>query len=261
MADFAIPPVRACLLCGYAGETSVCLNDHAVCGRCHRAFWWGQLMGGGGAAKHPSRLVPATHHELRCLVVGCREPFVNPADVEPGPGKARLARVAEGSEEFAEATAHFTATLAGATVERVFRAHNRTLADTFEMCRARLSREMKDTTEKAMFHGTDRAAAGSIIRSGFDIRYSGTHGEALGPGVYFAERASYSHHFAVEDHGGNLCMIVARVLPGRVPGAGSRAAKRGRQGPGYYDSSVGRNILAVRREQQALPVYVIYYHM
>ena len=183
----------------------------------------------------------------------------------PTPGSSTLVEVKEGEPEYEEATGTFVRTFHGTPIiERVFRVGNPTLSDMFELCRARMRRAMKPTDEKIMFHGSDRSALGSIVRSGFDIRYTGKNAEALGPGIYLAEQASYSHGFAVEDYGGNLCMVVARVLAGRRPETGEKAAKRGarqREGAGFYDSNFGGNILAIRREQQAPPAYVIYYRV
>ncbi len=156
--------------------------------------------------------------------------------------------------EFTEATALFIRTLGGpAVIERVFRVVNPPLAAMFELCRERLGRELHPTGECLMFHGTDRKAAGSICRSGFEIRYSGSHGQALGTGVYFGRKASYAHDFTVKDVGDKRCMVVARVLPGK---AGKQTDP-----PGTYDHvrRSSDDIIVVKREQQACPLYVIYY--
>lgn len=256
----ALPPSDRCVLCGYAVEAGeACPGGHRMCSRCHRACWAGQqtiLAAGGDDGALAMALCPEP---------GCYQTLGEPPADAPKPGHSRLVRVAENTPEFETATARFYATIGvQATVERVFRVENPTLSDMFELCRVRMTQETRDVTEKQMFHGTDRAAAGSIARSGFDIRYSGKNAEVLGPGIYLADDASYSHSFAVEDYGGHLCMIVARVLPGRTPGNAEKAAKRGarqEQGANYFDSTVAGGILAVRREQQALPVYIIYYHV
>lgn len=239
-----------CVLCGYSAERAVCPEDHALCDRCHRAYHVGQQKGAGASPDDA----------VQCPASGCSYRVAPPPDAK---SQIRLAPIGKDSAEYSTATAGFEKTVGRRVlIQRVFRVHNPTLADMFELCRARLRHEQRDTTEKLMFHGTTRAAAGSIARSGFDIRYSGSHAEALGPGAYFAVNASYSDGFTDADYKGARSMIVARVLPGRSPGAGAAAAARGAQqaeGPNYYDSNIKGSILAVRREQQALPVYVIYY--
>lgn len=245
-----------CVLCEHPSQADICVDGHRACYRCGSAYWratekvTAQLRAfDSGQDRGQSQ-----DHPIFCFAPDCYQTMIQPTP-SPLPGKSTLIPIPENSDEYEQATREFLRTLgATPTIERVFRVNNPTLADMFEMCRANLARETRDTAEKLMFHGTTRTAAGSISRSGFDIRYSGTHGQALGPGIYFAENASYSHGYAEADHGGRQCMIIARVLPGRQ--AHGRDTERS---PNYYDTVSGGDILAVKREQQGLPVYIIYY--
>lgn len=258
-----------CCLCGDTAS-HCCAAAHGVCGRCHRAAWVGQQKLGAaiGANSVDDPAVVGVCPAPECFQ-RLDSPAAPGAAARAAPPPGRLVPLGEASPEYETAVAKFrrtialtgTSTAAAPVIDQVYRVDNRTLVDMFELCRARFAQETRDTSEKLMFHGTDRAAAGSIARAGFDIRFAGAHGQAYGPGIYFAEKASYSHTYAVKDWGGNLCMIVARVLPGRSSGGRAARGAARAHGPSYYDSSAGPGIVAVRREQQALPVYVIYYHV
>lgn len=236
-----------CVLCEYPSQVDVCADGHRACYRCSSAYW-------KAAEKHVA--LSDASQDIFCCAPDCRQTIEQPAS-SPSLGKSTLVQVPKTSDEYEKSTGDFLRTLGESpAIERVFKVNNPTLDDMFEACRANLARERRDASEKLMFHGTSRAAAGSISRSGFDIRYSGTHGQVLGPGIYFAENASYSHMYAEADHGGSQCIIVARVLPGRQ-GLGGKKPRP----PNYFDTISGGDILAVKREQQGLPVYIIYYRV
>lgn len=129
-------------------------------------------------------------------------------------------------------------------VVAIYRARNPAAELLHEQCRARLAREAGAAEAPALtlYHGTDRAAAGAIVRGGFDASRSGTHGEALGRGIYLSTTASYSMHYAKPDVVGGRAMLVCSALVGVV---GRHSAHSG-------------NIYCVRREMQALPLYVIW---
>ena len=155
----------------------------------------------------------------------------------------------------------FGKTLKREWVTDIFRVSNPPMQMLFEACKARMEKEgrlvKKDkdpqvdvgANEQLCFHATARAAAGSIIRSGFDVSRAGSaFGTALGAGIYVSPFASFSHTYSCEDSSSKRCMILCRVLLGDTTGRDSRSD--GHTMPSQY---------CVRREQQVLPQWVIYY--
>lgn len=93
------------------------------------------------------------------------------------------------------------------------------------------------------FHATTRQATGSIIRTGFDVSISGrAHGTALGVGIYMAQVPDFADRYAKFDATNKRCMFVCKTLPGND-----------KQHKTCGDQTV------YRREQQVLPVYLVYY--
>lgn len=135
------------------------------------------------------------------------------------------------------------------TVDKAFRVVNRPLQTIFEACKARMNKEGRKVkgaevgaNEKLLFHATSRAAAGGIVREGFDMRRAGeAHGTALGPGAYFAVEAATSLGYVKRDGHGGCSMLVCKVLVGEP--------KR--------DAVHTTNVFVVNREQQILPVYLL----
>jgi hypothetical protein len=161
------------------------------------------------------------------------------------------------------------AELFGRTLDRkwitdLFRVINPSLQILFEACRARMQKEgrlvrttvdvnQKDVgaNEALCWHATPRAAAGSIVRSGFDISKAGSAtGTALGIGIYVSPFAAFSDGYSQEDSSSKRCMLLCRVLLGDTTGRDSRSD--GSKNPSQY---------VVNREMQVLPSYVLYYEV
>jgi poly [ADP-ribose] polymerase 7/11/12/13 len=133
------------------------------------------------------------------------------------------------------------------SVRQIYRVENRALQSVHEACRLRLEKERpeKGANMRHLFHATTRAAAGAIVREGFDAHRAGqAHGAALGPGIYVATRASFSHGYSSEDSGGMRAMFLCSVLLGE---------------PERNSRSSGGEQFVVYRECQVLPSFLIMY--
>ena len=80
-------------------------------------------------------------------------------------------------------------------------------------------------------------------------------GIAIGAGVYFSTRATYSHTFAKPNARGERCMFIARVLVGR-PTPGNSSMKTP---PVGYDSTSSTDMFAVFHDAQAYAEYLLTY--
>jgi Poly(ADP-ribose) polymerase catalytic domain len=255
---------RLCALCGEVDAAGGCAGGHALCAPCVAVC---------GCVTE--KLLGLSGTPLACPVPGCTEYIVAPA-AQPGARRAaRLARLGAESAEYAEVHGAFSATMKTATVCGIFRVENPALRAVYEACRERMDKEGRlasdprrtrvarkgaaapddprnvGANEKRLFHATTRAASGAIVREGFDAHRAGqAHGAALGPGIYVATDASFSHGYSSEDSVGMRAMFVCSVLLGDTSGRDSRSDGAAR--PAQY---------AVHREQQVLPTHVIHYRI
>ena len=81
----------------------------------------------------------------------------------------------------------------------------------------KLVKELGEANEKWLWHGTSGAIVQTILKNGFDRRYSTT--QAWGAGVYFAKHASYSWNGYARDEQVSSTetekvMLLSRVLLG-----------------------------------------------
>ena len=81
----------------------------------------------------------------------------------------------------------------------------------------KLIKELGDANEKWLWHGTSGAIVQTVLKNGFDRRYSTT--QAWGAGVYFAKHASYSWNGYARDEQVSSTetervMLLSRVLLG-----------------------------------------------
>lgn len=237
---------KLCVLCGEFGAASGCAGGHILCRPCAVACtrMTEKILG-------PSEIPPL------CPLPDCTE-FLR-ADRPVGPPKrlARLIRLKGDDPEYGEILNAFGATMDAGKVHDIFRVENPALKAVHEACRERMERSGRrrrggkevGANEKRLFHATTRAAAGSIVREGFDAHRAGqAHGAALGPGIYVATDASFSHGYSSEDSVGTRAMFVCSVLLGDTSGRDSRSDGAAR--PSQY---------AVHREQQVLPTHLLYY--
>ena len=163
-----------------------------------------------------------------CPVAGCR------------PAKHTLLGRLEPAELPPEVQRHF----AHCTIKRAYQVVNLPQTLLFEQCRERFQKEAENGGEVVrVFHGTSRAATGSIVKNGFNVTFSGkANGQAYGPGVYTATTPSISYGYTRPDCGKERCMFVCDALPG----------------PANAHSRSG-HVLVLRREQQVNPRWLVYF--
>lgn len=232
-----------CVLCGAFEVALCCGKGHYCCSPCRAAY----------TRAHEKLCVTATP---TCPVIECISPFVVGSEVKPEPRFARMERVASTHPDCVMAVALFGKTSPANWVTEVYRVSNPPLQALFEACRARMAKEgrrlgSKDVgaNEIQAWHATPRAAAGGIIREGFNVSRAGSAaGTVLGIGIYVAPNSSFSHMYSREDATSKRCMILCRVLLGDTSGRDS--VTDGAASPAQY---------CVRRECQVMPQFVLYY--
>lgn len=238
---------RLCALCHEFEPAGGCVGGHHICAACVTAI-----------VRTTEKLLGVTDIPPLCPLEGCTEFLRAPTVEKARAGSrrlARLVRLAPADPEYADVLAAFGAPLAGfaggtlaaANVRNIYRVENPALRAVYEACRERMDKEGRrgpGANEKRVFHATTRAAAGSIVREGFDVHRAGkAHGTALGVGIYVANDAMFSHGYSSEDSVGARAMFVCQALLG----AAGRNSK----------SSGGQHV--VFREQQVLPTHLIHY--
>ncbi|KAK5858648.1 hypothetical protein PBY51_002771 [Eleginops maclovinus] len=158
----------------------------------------------------------------------------------------------------------------GKTVLKIERLQNVHLRRAYEAQKKQISDKYKQQggeCEKLLYHGTTQDNCESIIKTGFNRRFSGQNATSFGEGTYFAVKASYSAHptYSKPAADGSQLMFVARVLTGlytqgqsdmRVPPPVSD-----QDGHDRYDSVVDRmncpQMYVVFHDNQAYPDYLI----
>jgi hypothetical protein len=171
-----------------------------------------------------------------------------------GPRSARLEKLEPSDSDYKKISAKFQMTVKHKITD-IFRISNPPLQILFESVAARMAKEGRfidaskrknvGANEQLLFHSTSRAAAGGIIREGFDIRRSGAaHGQVLGPGIYLSPNASTAHFYSAADSIAKRSMLVCRALLGDTGGR---------------DSVMSGDEYCVSRECQVLPVWLIHY--
>lgn len=259
---------RLCALCGEFDAASGCAAGHIMCAPCVTACVRAteKLLG-------PMEIPPV------CPIGNCSEMLIAPSRYATKRRIARLTRLTFDDADYTDVLNAFGKTMDANLVSEIYRIDNPALRALHETCRERMNREGRvdrrppeavakvkaprrgkaaaaagvapdDTknvgaNERRLFHATTRFAAGAIIREGFDAHRAGqAHGTALGPGIYVATNASFSHMYSSEDSVGTRAMLVCNVLLGDTSGR---------------DSNGGGDQFAVHREQQVLPTHLIYY--
>jgi hypothetical protein len=241
-----------CHICAESETDGGCPNGHRICRACAKACILMRNKLGAADCDIP----------LSCPIEACDGLVADialavAAIAAPVQRIARLVRIDAGSAEHDALVREFGKTMAGATVVDVFRVENSALAAIYGACRARMTREGRTIKAAAvganeafpLWHATSRAAAGAIVREGFDAHRAGqAHGTALGAGIYVARDARFSDGYAKPDPRGTCAMLACRVLLGDTGGRDSRSD--GAASPMQY---------SVHREQQVLPAFVVYY--
>lgn len=239
-----------CEICGAFEVIACCEQSHWICRPCSVAYQRGyeKLCMTG---------------RLTCPVIECLFPFVlGSTEVKPAPRLARMEKVPPSDPAYGMVVELFGKTLDRKWITDIFRVSNPPMQILFEACRSRMQKEgrligtgktQKDVgaNERLLFHATPRAAAGGIVREGFDASRAGSaFGTALGPGIYVSPFASFSHGYSKTDSSDKRCMLLCRVLLGDDTGRDSKS-----------DGATKPNQYVVRREQQILPHYIIYYQV
>ncbi|XP_054457974.1 protein mono-ADP-ribosyltransferase PARP14-like [Anoplopoma fimbria] len=156
------------------------------------------------------------------------------------------------------------------TVMKIERLQNVHLRRAYEVQKKHISdknRQQGGAGEKLLYHGTTQDNCDSIMKTGFNRRFSGQNATSYGNGTYFAVNASYSANttYSKPAADGSQLMFVARVLTGiytqgqsgmRVPPPLSDQQSHDR-----YDSVVDNvgnpSMYIVFHDNQAYPDYLI----
>ena len=126
---------------------------------------------------------------------------------------------------------------------KVYRVTNHGLSAAFDMCRMWFKRGGHPHDVEWGFHATRRQATGSIIWTGFNASFAGkAHGTALGSGIYLAADSAFANKYSKVDPADQRCMFICQTLKG-----------------GERDHKTSDRQTVYRREQQVLPVYLVYY--
>jgi len=113
-------------------------------------------------------------------------------------------------------------------------------------------RQLFNSTEKRLFHGTNIANIEPISRNNFNYRLAGTAvGTVHGKGVYFSPDSSTSMQYSKN---GN-CMILARAQQGQIC-AGNNSTILPLPN---HDTSGNGNILVKYYDNQFYPEYIVHY--
>ncbi|KAI4808483.1 hypothetical protein KUCAC02_000540 [Chaenocephalus aceratus] len=158
----------------------------------------------------------------------------------------------------------------GKTVLKIERLQNVHLRRAYEAQKKQISDKYKQQggeCEKILYHGTTQDNCDSIVKTGFNRRFSGQNATAYGEGTYFAVNANYSAQptYSKPADDGSQLMFVVRVLTGlytqgqenmRVPPPVSD-----QEGHDRYDSVVDSvdnpQMYVVFHDNQAYPDYLI----
>ncbi|XP_068444612.1 protein mono-ADP-ribosyltransferase PARP14-like [Clinocottus analis] len=156
------------------------------------------------------------------------------------------------------------------TVMKIERVQNVHLRRAYQAQRNQISdknRQPDGECERSLWHGTTQDSCDSIMKNGFDRRFSGQNGTRFGEGTYFARDAQYSAQptYSKPAADGSQLMFVALVLIGvyaqgqanmRVPPTRSYQQSHDR-----YDSVVDNisdpTMFVVFHDNQAYPDYLI----
>ncbi|XP_029310425.1 protein mono-ADP-ribosyltransferase PARP15-like [Cottoperca gobio] len=156
------------------------------------------------------------------------------------------------------------------TVLKIERLQNVHLRRSYEAQKQQISDENKQlggACEKLLYHGTTQDNCHSIMRNGFNSRFSGQNATSFGHGTYFAVKASYSakHTYSKPAADGSQLIFVARVLTGIYTQGKSDMRmpphRSDQQGHDRYDSVVDSmdnpTMYVVFHDNQAYPDYLI----
>jgi len=267
---------RLCALCCELDASGGrCTGGHDICDSCVAA-----------CTLVATKLIGGWDFSPVCPVPACEGIMLDPTLASPSAPRrlGRLVRLRAGGPEYADIAGAFGETMDAGKVRAIYRVDNPALRAIYEACRERMNKEGRcgnstpkpaglpmnprirrggvavvgvapddprnvGANEKRLFHATTRFASGAIVREGFDAHRAGqANGVALGPGIYVATDASFSHRYSSEDSVGTRVMLVCSVLLGDTSGRDSRCDSGAR--PAQY---------AVHREQQVLPTHVVIY--
>lgn len=179
--------------------------------------------------------------------------------VELQPSSPEYKRVKEGFKRTANKTVMKIERLQSIHLRRAYEAQKKHI---FEK-----NKQGGGANEKFLYHGTTVDNCESIMKTGFNRRFSGQNATSYGEGTYFAVKASYSTHptYSKPAADGSQLMFVVRVLTGvyTVGQSGIRVPPplNDQQPHIRYDSVVDRidrpNMFVVFHDNQAYPDYLI----
>jgi len=181
----------------------------------------------------------------------------------------QLFDVEKGSGEFDKIQNEMKKTLPDVQIVGIQRIQNLLVYHRYYSAMRGVSISCNDTDEKLFFHGTRNIPPGIIIscQEGFDSRLAGNQ-NLWGPGVYFAQDASYADAFAFQGLGTKQ-IIVASVTLGDCFDYGllcnpslRKPPKNIRTGKEYNSVSgitKGKRVYSVFNSAQCCPRYIVRY--
>lgn len=191
-----------------------------------------------------------------------------PSEWVPQENDVEVFQVSSGTEEWSFVQRKWKETMS-IPLKRIERIQNKWLWRHYCLCRERIrSKNGGMENEKWLFHGTRETRPQEVYNSekGFDFRFS--RPGMWGSGVYFAEKASYSHVYKYESPRGKQ-MFLVRVLTGDAvelpssPNLKMPPPKNPADKTVCYDSVKGftknTNVYIVYEHDKSYPAYLITY--
>mmetsp|Transcript_96893 Transcript_96893/g.145146 ORF Transcript_96893/g.145146 Transcript_96893/m.145146 type:complete len:350 (+) Transcript_96893:109-1158(+) len=185
----------------------------------------------------------------------------------------QLFELDKASFEFQNILATMRDTIPNIVIESVRRVQNLMAYQRYYLARKIITRDnVVDANEKLLFHGTRNTNPTSVIgnQDGFDVRLAGNQ-NLWGPGVYFAEDASYVDPYAFRMSLSSKLIIVASVITGDSFDFGTTAQPSLKKMPINIDTSrrfdsvtgVTKNsrVYSIFDSSQSCPRYLIKYSL
>jgi len=142
--------------------------------------------------------------------------FSVPTTWKPQTDNLKLVEVDRYSQEFTQLSEMFLKTMPNSTIKKITRIQNSELWKNFCFAKYQLSKK-GNSTSKLLFHGTRQTDPALIYEGkeeGFDMRFANTG--FFGTGIYFHEKASYSHGYRYSTYSSTSSMFIAEVLIGEI---------------------------------------------
>ena len=160
------------------------------------------------------------------------------------------------SQEFSDVSDYIKKTFRTTCIISIEKIYNPVLDMAYEERKADYKVRHGCDKEVRVFHGTKDASVDSIVRDGFDVKYSRI--AAYGIGTYFATHFSTSTSYVNIDNEDHSFIFICKILPGRQGSAGS-----GQQiDRSKYDSSSGAGCIYSIPQNDAIKLeYLVRFYL